>query len=66
MCSDHVPHLKISKASTRYFILLTTHDMHSSINVILQSNHEAYLMNANEFLIERIVNLYVISLAKVT
>lgn len=44
----------------------TTRDMHSSINVILQSNHEAYLMNANDLLIEKVVNLYVISLAKVT
>lgn len=41
-------------------------DMLSYIKVVLQNNHEAYLMNANDFLIERKVNLYVISLAKVT
>lgn len=44
----------------------TTHDVHLSINVILQNNHEAFLTNANDFLIERTVNLYVISLAQVT
>jgi len=43
----------------------TTRDVHSSINVVLQSSHEAYLMNANDFT-ERIVYLYVISLPKVT